>query len=88
MGAKTNQGRKMLTIDYAIIQQDESGNNVMFRIPLVGLYYMTHLTGGKGEIKIENKIADLCDKAYARQDEDERVIWDDEDRKVWVKKVV
>lgn len=64
--AKTRSkiGRK----DYAIIEQDESGSVVMFRIPLAAIYYDTDRVRLGAQDAIDDTVDQLVDASYLQSE--------------------
>lgn len=67
-------------IRYAIIQQDESGKETMFKIPLAALYYNSGIVSCIDEMRIDVRMEKLIEKVYQDDDIVEQMIFSTTDR--------
>lgn len=88
MAKNKTQAHKVRKNTYAIIEQDESGRVVMFRIPLGGLFYGSGIVSCVDEMRVDIGKAKLFEAVYKDDDVTEQMIFDDEDRVGLVKWIV
>lgn len=56
--------KKIKSCEYAILQQDESGNTVMFRIPQAALYYGKACVNLRAQDKVDDTMDELYDEVF------------------------
>jgi hypothetical protein len=72
--------RHRFSNEHTVIQTDEIGRIVQFQLPMTAVYYDTHHITNRQSMKHDNQSSELGDKDYARQDEDDRMLWDADDK--------